>query len=67
MFRLVLASLSQKELIEIQGGKVVGTISKNTAFLIVKDKDESSSKITKAEELKVKILSKTSFIKKFKL
>lgn len=56
-----------EELIEIQGGKVVGTISKNTAFLIVKDKDESSSKITKAEELKVKILSKTSFIKKFKL
>ena len=56
-----------EELIENQGGQVIGVVSKNTSFLIVKSKDECSSKIAKAEELKVKILTKTLFIKKFKL
>ena len=56
-----------EELIENQGGQVIGIVSKNTSFLIVKSKDECSSKIAKAEELKVKILTKTLFIKKFKL
>ena len=56
-----------EELIENQGGQVIGIVSKNTSFLIVKSKDECSSKIAKAEELKVKILTKTLFSKKFKL
>ena len=68
--KIVFSGFRDKELeefIEKQGGQVVGTISKNTSFLVVKDLDESSSKIAKAEDLNIKILSKTLFIKKFKL
>jgi len=53
-----------EDLIENHGGKVVGTISKNTNYLIVKDLNETSSKITKAKELNIKIITKDLFIKK---
>ncbi len=43
------------------GGMIVSTISKNTNFLIVKDINESSSKIDKAKELGIEIIENTSF------
>ena len=50
--KIVFSGFRDKELeesIENQGGKVVSTISSNTNYLIVKDKNETSSKITKAK------------------
>jgi DNA ligase (NAD+) len=42
-------------MIEAAGGKVTTSVSKNTNVLIVKDKDETSSKINKAKELGIPI------------
>ncbi|HEY7752097.1 MAG TPA: NAD-dependent DNA ligase LigA, partial [Ignavibacteriaceae bacterium] len=47
--------------IEELGGKVVSSVSKNTDFVIAGDK--AGSKLTKAKELGVKILSEDEFIK----
>ena len=47
------------------GGEVTSTVSKNTHMLIVKDKSEISSKITKAEENNIKIIEKEQFIKNY--
>lgn len=68
-FKIVFSGFRDKELeefIEDNGGKVVNSVSKNINFIIVKDINESSSKITKAKELNVKIISKNSFIKNYK-
>lgn len=48
-------------------GKVSTSISKNTDFLIVKDKTSTSSKILKAKELKIKVLELDEFISQFDL
>lgn len=51
---------SRKELktqIENEGGKVVGSVSKNTDYLITNDKASGSSKNKTAQELGVKIIS----------
>lgn len=64
--KIVFSGFRDKELeesIENQGGKVVSTISSNTNYLIVKDKNETSSKITKAKNLNIKIITKEEFIK----
>ena len=45
------------------GGKVTGSVSKNTSYLVVIDTEGTSSKILKAKKLKVKIISKDSFVK----
>ena len=45
------------------GSKVTTTISKNTDILIAADTTEKSSKIVKATELQVKIISKDDFYK----
>lgn len=45
--------------IERQGGHVKTTVSKNTDYLIVADKEEQSSKILKATELGVPIITPT--------
>ena len=45
-----------------QGGKVTTSISKNTNYLIVKSKTDTSSKITKALELNIPILTKEEFL-----
>jgi NAD-dependent DNA ligase len=47
----------QKKL-EESGAKITNSISKNTNILIVKDKNEDSSKINKAKELNILILNK---------
>lgn len=56
-----------EEVIISQGGKVSTSISKNTNFLIVKNKTDTSSKITKALELKIPILTKEEFQKMFNM
>jgi NAD-dependent DNA ligase len=45
-----------EELILQEGGKVVSGISKNTTVLVVKDKNASSGKINKANDLGIKLL-----------
>ena len=49
--------------IENNGGKIGASISKNTSYLVVLNKDDTSSKIIKAVELGIKIISKDELIK----
>ena len=49
--------------IESYGGKVSGSVSKNTSFLINNDKESGSSKNTKAKQLGVEIISENDFIR----
>ncbi len=50
-----------EKIIEENGGKVTTSISKNTNYLVVKDKDENTAKIIKARELGVIILDIDGF------
>lgn len=52
-----------KEYIEELGGKVTGSVSKNTDYLINNDVTSSSSKNKKAKELGIPILSEEAFQK----
>ena len=52
-----------KEKIESLGGKVVGSISSNTSFLINNDVNSTSSKNTKSKKLNIPIISEDDFIK----
>ena len=52
-----------KEKIQSLGGKVVGSISSNTSFLINNDVNSTSSKNTKAKKLNIPIISENDFIK----
>lgn len=52
-----------KEKIESFGGKVVGSISSNTSFLINNDVNSTSSKNNKAKKLNIPIVSEDDFIK----
>ena len=52
-----------KEKIESLGGKVVGSISSNTSFLINNDVNSTSSKNNKAKKLNIPIVSEDDFIK----
>lgn len=52
-----------KELIEKNGGKVSGSVSSKTNFLINNDTDSNSSKNKKAKELGVEIISEENFLK----
>ena len=47
--------------IEVLGGKVASSVSKNTDYVIAGDK--AGSKLTKANELKIRILNEDEFIK----
>ena len=51
--------------IEALGGKVLGSVSKNTSYLINNDTESSSSKNTTAKKLGVKIISEQDFIDNF--
>lgn len=51
-----------KEMIEQLGGKVTGSVSKKTDYLINNDKDSTSSKNKKAKELGIPILSEEDFL-----
>lgn len=54
-----------KAYIESQGGKVTGSVSKSTKFLINNDVTSTSSKNTKAKSLGIPILSEQDFIDQF--
>lgn len=57
---------NRKELqakIEELGGKNVGSVSKNTSYLLNNDKQSSSSKNKKAKELNIPIISEEEFVK----
>ena len=51
-----------KKLIEINGGKISSSISKNTSFILA-GSNMGPSKKQKAEELGVKIVSEEDFVK----
>lgn len=55
-----------KAYIESQGGKVTGSVSKSTSFLINNDVTSTSGKNKKAQELGIQILSEDYFIAKYK-
>lgn len=55
-----------KTYIEQEGGKVTGSVSKSTNYLINNDVSSSSSKNMKAKELNIPIISEDEFIEKFK-
>lgn len=52
-----------KDLIEKMGGKVTGSVTKNTDYLINNDSMSSSSKNKKAKELSVSIITEEEFLK----
>ena len=54
-----------KAYIESEGGKVTGSVSKNTDYLINNDIGSTSGKNKKAKELGVEIISEDTFNKKF--
>ena len=52
-----------KKTIESYGGKVVGSVSKKTDYLLNNDIKSTSSKNTKAKALGVKIITEEDFLK----
>ncbi len=54
-----------KAYIESQGGKVTGSVSGSTAFLINNDINSASSKNQKAKALNIPIISEDEFIERF--
>ena len=54
-----------KAYIESQGGKVTGSVSKSTNYLINNDTESTSSKNTKAKQLGIEIISEQEFIDRF--
>lgn len=56
-----------QDFIEAEGGKVTGSVSKNTTLLVYKDGEESSSKYQTAKKLGVKTMSQSEFAKKYKI
>ncbi len=55
-----------KEYIESQGGKVVGSVSKSTNYLINNDIESTSGKNQKAKALNIPIISEANFNARFK-
>ena len=55
-----------EKFIKLNGGSIKTSISSNIDYLIIKDLDTTSSKIKKAKELNVKIITKEEFENKFK-
>ena len=53
------------EFIEDQGGYVTGSISSKTNYLICNDKNSTSSKVKKAKDLGIRIISEAEFIRRF--
>jgi hypothetical protein len=61
----VLEDITRKEaqeLVEEAGGKVTGSVSKNTHLLISGDK--AGSKLTKAKELEIEVISESIFLER---
>ena len=56
---------SLKEIIENMGGKVTGSVTKKTSYLINNDNLSTSSKNKKAKELGIPIITEEEFIEQF--
>lgn len=54
-----------KESVEARGGKVAGSVSKNTNYLVNNDLESTSGKNKKAKELNIPIISEDEFVEKF--
>ena len=54
-----------KASVEARGGKVAGSVSKNTDFLVNNDINSTSGKNAKAKSLGVPIISEEEFIERF--
>jgi DNA ligase (NAD+) len=54
-----------KSYVESQGGKVAGSVSGKTAYLVNNDAESASSKNRKAKELGVSIITEDQFIERF--
>ena len=54
-----------KDYIEQRGGKVTGTVTSKTNYLINNDAMSSSAKNKKAKELGVEIITEQQFLEKF--
>ena len=54
-----------KAYIESQGGKVTGSVSKSTDFLINNDSTSTSGKNRKAQQLNIPVITEDEFIEKF--
>lgn len=54
-----------KDIIEANGGKVTGSVSKNTDMLINNDTESTTAKNKKAKELGIPIINEEDFIKKY--
>ncbi len=67
---IVFTGVRDKELekiIENEGGSVKTSVTKSVNYLIIKEKDSKSSKINKAKEFKINIITLKEFNKKFKI
>lgn len=56
-----------KNFIELSGGKISSSVSKNTTLLVYADGKEDSSSYTKALNLGIKMMSRSQFEKKYKI
>lgn len=54
-----------KKYVESQNGKVTGSVSKKTDFLVNNDSESSSAKNNKAKELGIPIITEKEFIERF--
>ena len=54
-----------KVYVEAQGGKVTGSVSKKTTYLVNNDLESASSKNKKAKELGIPIISEDTFVEMF--
>ncbi len=54
-----------KASVEARGGKVAGSVSAKTSFLVANDKDSGTGKAAKAAELGVPVLTEDEFIEQF--
>lgn len=54
-----------KASVEARGGKVAGSVSTKTSFLVNNDVDSTSGKNQKAKELGIEIISEDEFISRF--
>ena len=55
-----------KAYVESQGGKVAGSVSKKTNYLVNNDLESTSSKNRKAKELGVEIITEDTFVEMFR-
>ena len=55
-----------KSFVEAEGGKVTGSVSKKTNYLVNNDLESTSSKNNKARELNIPIISEDRFNEMFR-